>query len=177
MREVLANLTVFIILKYMRVFLYTVNLHMFYINYISINTGKNLIVCMTCRQNCQLIDHLFIWIVYNVVTLSPADIVGPEGNQHNEKFSVPFLKSWFESHSRSFCRGSAVMNPTSIHEDMVLIPGPAQWVLRIWRCWELWCRAQTRLGSGVAVAVPKPAATAPTRPASWELPYAWVQPY
>lgn len=59
-REVLANLTVFIILKYMRVFLYTVNLHMFYINYISINTGKNLIVCMTCRQNCQLIDHLFI---------------------------------------------------------------------------------------------------------------------
>ena len=24
--------------------------------------------------------------------------------------------------------GSAVMNPTSIHEDAVLIPGPTQWV-------------------------------------------------
>ena len=25
--------------------------------------------------------------------------------------------------------------------------------LRIWRCHELWCKSQTRLGSGVAVAV------------------------
>ena len=28
----------------------------------------------------------------------------------------------------SSCRGSVVMNPTSIHEDAGLIPGPAQWV-------------------------------------------------
>ena len=40
-----------------------------------------------------------------------------------------------------------VMNPTSIHEDTGLIPGPAHWVK------ELWCRSQMPLGSGVAVAV------------------------
>ena len=34
-----------------------------------------------------------------------------------------------------------------------LIPGLAQWVGGIWCCRELWCRSQTRLGSGVAVAV------------------------
>ena len=43
-----------------------------------------------------------------------------------------------------------LMNPTSIHEDMGSIPGP---VLRIQRCLELWCRWQTQLRSGFAVAV------------------------
>ena len=46
-----------------------------------------------------------------------------------------------------------VKNPTSIHEDVGLVPGPSQWVPGIWRCRELWCRSQTWLGSGVAVAV------------------------
>ena len=35
-----------------------------------------------------------------------------------------YIDSW------SSLRGSAVMNPTSSHEDVGLIPGPAQWVKR-----------------------------------------------
>ena len=38
--------------------------------------------------------------------------------------------------------------------------------LRIQRCQGLWCRSQTRLGSGIAVAV-----AAPIRPLDWEPPY------
>ena len=49
-------------------------------------------------------------------------------------------------------QGSAVMNPTSIQEDVDSIHGLAQWA-KDQRCGELWCRSQTRLGSGVAVAV------------------------
>ena len=41
---------------------------------------------------------------------------------------------------------------TNIHEDVVLIPGLAQWV-RLQHCYELWCRSKTRLGPGIAVAV------------------------
>ena len=44
--------------------------------------------------------------------------------------------------------------------------------LRIQRCRELWCRAQTRLGSRVAVAWCRPAATAPIRPLAWKPLYA-----
>ena len=40
--------------------------------------------------------------------------------------------------------------------------------LRTWHFCELWYRLQTRLRSGVAVAV----ATVPIRPLAWELPYA-----
>ena len=36
---------------------------------------------------------------------------------------------------------------------------------RIWHCCELWCRPQTWLGSGVAVA---PTAVAPIRPLAWD---------
>ena len=43
-------------------------------------------------------------------------------------------------------------NPTRIPKDVGLVPGLAQWVKDlVWH--ELWCRSQTRLGSGVAVAV------------------------
>ena len=45
-----------------------------------------------------------------------------------------------------------VKNPTSIHEDAGLIPGLAL-LVKDQCCHELWCRSQTRLGSGVAVAV------------------------
>ena len=44
--------------------------------------------------------------------------------------------------------------------------------LRIWSCHELWCKSQMHLGSGVAVAWFRPAATAPIQPLAWELPYA-----
>lgn len=43
-----------------------------------------------------------------------------------------------------------VTNPASIHEDAGSLSG-----LRIWHCRELWCRSQTQLGPGVAVAVVK----------------------
>ena len=40
----------------------------------------------------------------------------------------------------------------TIHGDAGLIPGLSQWV-KIWCCGELWCRSQTQLRSGIAVAV------------------------
>ena len=43
--------------------------------------------------------------------------------------------------------------------------------LRIWHFSELWGRSQTRLRSGVAVAVVQ-AAAAPIGPLAWERPYA-----
>ena len=54
--------------------------------------------------------------------------------------------------SRSSHCGSADMNPTHIHEDAVQ-PLASFNVLRIRCCHELWCRSQTRLRSGIAVAV------------------------
>ena len=44
-----------------------------------------------------------------------------------------------------------VKNLTSIHEDGGSIPAILSG-LRIWRCYELWYRSQTWLGSGVSVA-------------------------
>ena len=45
-----------------------------------------------------------------------------------------------------------LMNLTSIHEDMCLIPGFTQQV-KGQHCHELWCGLQMWLGPGVAVAV------------------------
>ena len=63
---------------------------------------------------------------------------------HNKE--VKNITAW------SSCYGSVVMNPTSIHEDAGSIPGLVQWV-KDRHCYELWCRLQTQLRSGVAVAV------------------------
>ena len=55
-------------------------------------------------------------------------------------------------HAQSSSRcGSAVMNLTSIYEDVGLIPGLAQWVKDL-HFHGLWYRLQTQLGSCIAVA-------------------------
>ena len=84
--------------------------------------------------------------------------VGREENEH--KVGV-----------RSSCRGSAVLNLTSIHEDMSLIPGLSQQVKDPAL---LWCRLQMQLGSRIAVAVAmiRLETIAPIQHLAWELPYA-----
>ena len=49
-------------------------------------------------------------------------------------------------------RGSAMVNPTNIHEDMGSIPSSFSG-LRTLRCHELWCRPKMGLRSDVAVDV------------------------
>ena len=46
-----------------------------------------------------------------------------------------------------------LMNRTSIHKDVGLIPGLAISRLRVRHCFELWCRLTTWLTSHIAVAV------------------------
>ena len=61
-----------------------------------------------------------------------------------------------ERKNGSSCCGSLVTKLTSIHKDMGLVPGPAQWAKDPSLQW-LWCR---------------PAATSPIWPLAWEPPYA-----
>ena len=41
---------------------------------------------------------------------------------------LKWIKIGYKTYLRSYCHGSVVMNPTSIHENKSSIPGPAQWV-------------------------------------------------
>ena len=62
------------------------------------------------------------------------------------------LLSHKKEQNRSSHCGAAETNLARNHEVVGLIPGLAQWVKGP-GCHELWCRSQTRLGSGIAVAV------------------------
>ena len=72
---------------------------------------------------------------------------------HSNIFSdLPPRAMMIKTKIGSSCCGSAETNLTSIHEDTDPIPALFSG-LRIQHCCELWCRSQTWLGSGVAVAV------------------------
>ena len=62
-------------------------------------------------------------------------------------------------------------NPTSIHEDAGLIPVLLSG-LRTQHCHELWCRSQTQLGSGIAVAVVQASSHSSDWTPSLGIPYA-----
>ena len=67
------------------------------------------------------------------------------------KWDIFHLYVEFKKYGSFHCV-SAVMNPTSIHEDVVSIPGLTQWAKDLVLL-ELWYRLQKRLRSCIVVAV------------------------
>ena len=89
------------------------------------------------NKKCHLQQYKWTWNYHTKWNKSEEDkyhISCIYGIENTTKMGVPIM----------------VTTPTSIHEDVASIPGPAQWV-----CHELWCRLQRQLGSCVAVAVAK----------------------
>ena len=70
----------------------------------------------------------------------------------NITFYIKYMPILKKVYSESSHRGTAEVNTTRNHEVPGSIPGLLSG-LRIQCCRELWCRLQTQLGSGMAVAV------------------------
>ena len=68
------------------------------------------------------------------------------------KRHTAFVLSKIQYRRSSHC-GTAEMNPTSIYEEADSIPGLTQYGSGIQHCSEPWCRSQTWLGSGIAMAM------------------------
>ena len=73
-------------------------------------------------------------------------------------------KSW------SSCRGSEMVNLTSVHEGVGSIPGLAQWVKQC--SIAMSCGVGRRCSSDLAWLCRRLAAAAPIQPLAWEPPYA-----
>ena len=71
-----------------------------------------------------LVNLVDFYLISWILDLFPYLISQILVRRHFMAFSSADNKAFLKS---SHC-GSAIMNPPSIHEDVILIPGPAQWV-------------------------------------------------
>ena len=94
-------------------------------------------------------EHLYIYLLVAVCKASLETCLVTFSDHFLIGLSVILLLNIF---FRSSHRSSGEMNLTSIHEDSGSIPGLLSG-LRNLCCYELWCRSQRQLGSGIAVAV------------------------
>ena len=107
---------------------------------------------MSCGAGCRCgLNLAWLWLWRRSVATAPiqrlaweplyAAGVAIKRQKKKKKLGFSEFLSWLSGNKL-----------TSIPEDSGSIRGLTQWVI-IWRCHELWCRLQTRLGSLTAVAV------------------------